>query len=545
MTPSPQQQLILDEVQHGSGSIVVKARAGSGKTTLLQMIAEVTPPTELVVAIAFNKQNAVTFTERFPKHVQSSTFHSRSLNALSRSLPRRPKIDGQKVFNLLKDNLSNRDMDQYFKYVLRLVGYAKNAGVGTNLMSDEPSSWFSLIDHFSLVLDSNGTEEEAVEIASDILRKSNERLDVIDFDDMLYLAVLRKVTFDKANKLLLDEAQDTNAVQRQLVHWMLAPARFEHDYGSDGFCRSCHNVHQTDMNLPQGCKTIGGRLIAVGDERQSIYGFRGADSDALELIEQEFSCKVLPLSVSYRCAQSIVLEAQKTEPDIQPHPTAPVGSVEKLLSYDLDTFDSDDCILCRVTAPLVTLAFGFIKRNVGVRILGKEIGIGLVTLVKKLLGAETDLDNFEFKLRRWSDREISKALARGHESAAAAIEDKRDCLMVFVEQLAEDELTKSALCNRIESLFSDNNKGLLTLCSVHKAKGLEWDRVFILDKEKYMPSKWANQEWQMKQEHNLVYVAVTRAKLHLRFIKSDQWQKPKVSQNEVEEAKRREILASL
>lgn len=510
--PSPQQQLILDEVRHGTGSIVVKARAGSGKTTLLQMIAEVTPPTELVVAIAFNKQNAVTFAERFPKHVQSSTFHSGALNALSRSLPRRPKIDGQKIFNLLKDNLSSRDMDKYFKYVLRLVGYAKNAGLGTDLMSDEPSSWFSLIDHFSLILDSNGTEDEAIEIAADILRKSNERLDVIDFDDMLYLAVLRKVTFDKANKLLLDEAQDTNAVQRQLVHWMLAPGEY-------------------------------GRLIAVGDERQSIYGFRGADSDALELIEQEFSCKVLPLSVSYRCAQEVVLEAQKTEPDIQPHPTAPVGSVEKLLTYDLDNFDPADCILCRVTAPLVSLAFGFIKRNVGVRILGREIGAGLTALVKRL-NAE-NLDDLELKLDRWADREISKALYRGHESAAAAIEDKQSCLLVFIEQLPEGDRTTSSLIRRIEALFSDNNKGLLTLCSVHKAKGLEWDRVFILDRDKYMPSKWAKQDWQMKQEHNLVYVAVTRAKLHLRFIKSDQWQKPKVSENEVEEEKRREILASL
>lgn len=545
MTPSPQQQLILNEVEHGSGSIVVKARAGSGKTTLLQMIAEVTPATELVVAIAFNKQNAVTFAERFPKHVQSSTFHSRALNALSRSLPRRPKIDGQKIFNLLKDNLSFRDMDRYFKYVLRLVGYAKNAGLGTDLMSDEPSSWFSLIDHFSLILDSNGTEEEAVDIASDILRKSNERLDVIDFDDMLYLAVLRKVTFDKANKLLLDEAQDTNAVQRQLVHWMLAPGRLDHNWGNDGFCKSCINVHQTDTaQKTSWCYTRDkGRLIAVGDERQSIYGFRGADSDALELIEQEFSCKVLPLSVSYRCAQEVVLEAQKIEPDIQPHPTAPVGSVEKLFTYDLPDFDPSDCILCRVTAPLVSLAFGFIKRNVGVRILGREIGAGLTALVKKL-NAE-NLDELELKLAHWADREISKALSRGHESAAAAIEDKQSCLLVFIEQLPEGERTTSSLIRRIESLFSDNNKGLLTLCSVHKAKGLEWDRVFILDRGKYMPSKWAKQEWQMKQEHNLVYVAVTRAKLHLRFIKSDQWQKSKVSESEVEEKKRREILARL
>jgi superfamily I DNA/RNA helicase len=72
----------------------------------------------------------------------------------------------------------------------------------------------------------------------------------------------------------------------------------------------------------------------------------------------------------------------------------------------------------------------------------------------------------------------------------------------------------------IDSMFSNaddktTRRDLLTLCSVHKSKGLEWERVFLLGRQDFMPSKWAKKDWMKIQENNLVYVAITRAKLHL------------------------------
>jgi superfamily I DNA/RNA helicase len=68
----------------------------------------------------------------------------------------------------------------------------------------------------------------------------------------------------------------------------------------------------------------------------------------------------------------------------------------------------------------------------------------------------------------------------------------------------------------INSLFGDTEPGqrprVLTLSTIHKAKGREWSSVFILGANKYMPSKWARKEWQMEQETNLEYVADTRSK---------------------------------
>lgn len=207
------------------------------------------------------------------------------------------------------------------------------------------------------------------------------------------------------------------------------------------------------------------------------------------------------------------------------HPDAPDGSVEVLHNYDPSDFDNSDAILCRVTAPLVSLAFGFIKRGVGVRILGREIGQGLTALVKKMKA--DDVNELESRLDSWMLREANKLRERGHESAAAAVEDKHSCLMVFIEQLPENNRTITEVVRRIEELFTNNNQGLLTLCTVHKAKGLEWPRVFILDRDKYMPSKWAKQEWEHRQEQNLIYVAITRAKLDLRYIRSGGWTKEK------------------
>lgn len=512
--PSEQQGLIFDFTAHDTRSFCVIARAGTGKTTTIEHLIPHIPDvkSKSVVVLAFNKNAAMNFAGRLPSYIQSKTFHSHCLSVLTPALPRRPRVNENKVFDLIREHMSKDDYYLYGKFVQKLVSHGKNAGVGV-LVPNEQDAWYSLIEHYAMFIGVEDTDEEiAVNFARQILDASNEELGIIDFDDMLYLTLKLRVNFNKWNYVLLDEAQDTNGVQRIILQKMLAPAPL-------------------------------GRLIAVGDPAQSIYGFRGASADAMEEIIDDFDCVTLPLSVSYRCAQEPIAEAQKYVPQIEAHPTAAVGSVKTVDSYDISDFTSSDVILCRVTAPLVTMAFGFIKRNVGVRILGREIGQGLVSLVKRM--GTDDIETFSEKLSRYTEREYSKALNRGHESAAAAIEDRTACINVFVEQLSESDRTVRALIARIESLFVNDVRGMLTLCSVHKAKGLEWDNVFILDSDKYMPSKWATKPWQQTQEINLIYVAITRTKLNLRYIKSDGWRKPLAPKVDSAEQKRKELLESL
>lgn len=204
------------------------------------------------------------------------------------------------------------------------------------------------------------------------------------------------------------------------------------------------------------------------------------------------------------------------------HSSAPPGSVSALSSYEPSSFPANACILCRNTAPLISMAFGLIRRGVGCRVLGKEIGTGLVTLVKKLNALS--LDDLDRRLDLYEKREREKFLRKGEDQAAQDIEDKCSCLRVFIS--AQDpSATIDVLCLRIAALFDDGPSGLLTLSTVHKAKGLEWPTVFILDKAKLMPSKFARTPWAKRQEMNLIYVALTRAQEHLRYIDSGNWKR--------------------
>jgi superfamily I DNA/RNA helicase len=134
------------------------------------------------------------------------------------------------------------------------------------------------------------------------------------------------------------------------------------------------------------------------------------------------------------------------------------------------------------------------------------------------------IDELLERLIVWRDREVSRAAKDNNEAGIERIHDQYDCLRFFVDNLPEDRRSVDALLTRITKLFTDDeDKGVVTLSTVHKAKGLEWDRVFLLDKPKYMPSKFAKLPWQIVQENNLIYVAITRAKSELYYINSGTW----------------------
>ena len=84
---------------------------------------------------------------------------------------------------------------------------------------------------------------------------------------------------------------------------------------------------------------------------------------------------------------------------------------------------------------------------------------------------------------------------------------------VELEIIVSDLESKEEL---IEKIFTDEVKGIM-LSTIHKAKGLENERVFFLCPE-LIPSKYATQPWQYEQENHLRYVAITRAKRELIYV---------------------------
>lgn len=253
---------------------------------------------------------------------------------------------------------------------------------------------------------------------------------------------------------------------------------------------------------------------------QAIYGFRGADSESLANIAKTFNAISLPLSISYRCPKKIVLEAQKYVSHIESHESAPEGEVEDYGTYAPAMFKSNDMVVCRNTAPLIKLAYKLISAKIPATIMGRDIGKGLVTLINKLKAK--GIESLISKLNEWRAKETQRALGKDPEADLSKIEDKYDIIMMFINHAGAD--TIPSLITAIENLFGDKAIDAVVLSTIHRAKGMEADRVFILDGW-LMPSKYARKPWQMIQENNLTYVAITRAKKSLFYVTSPKDQK--------------------
>lgn len=468
------QEAIFNKIERGEGNVFVNAVAGSGKTTT---IVEATNRcgNRTRIFLAFNKAIA---DELRARGVFAKTFHALCITPVSRFKGAKD-VDTRKMVRLTK---AMGVPYHYGSFVRKLVGLGKQAGVGCpGMATNEKRTWMRIISHHNLELDSEfATIEQAVAYAEDLLDESN-RDPGYDFDDMLYLVVKENLQLDKFDFIFVDEAQDTNALQREILRKMM------HD---------------------------GTRLVAVGDPAQSIYGFRGADSTAIEVLCEEFECETLPLSVTYRCDRAIVQYAQQWVPDIQAREGAEQGVVKSLDSWDLDMFESTDLILCRTSKGLLSLGLRMIKNQIPVQILGKEIGEGLRSLIKRM--DTQDLDILSQRLVEWRDREMTKSLKDEDENAAQNIQDKADAILAMIDGMPEGQRTMVHLNSAIDYMF-DPKQTAVRLATIHKAKGLEAPRVFWLNR-KMCPSKWAKSTWQKQQELNLCYVATTRAKHELYMI---------------------------
>ncbi|HEY6020070.1 MAG TPA: ATP-dependent helicase [Candidatus Paceibacterota bacterium] len=489
---SPQQQAFLDWCRNGSGSCILVAVAGAGKTTVLIAGGEVIEGQ--VAYMAYNRDVVDETKAKLDKRgiswkkMQANTAHGFGFGAYRKARPD-VRLDDNKVRNLINKQMGlGNPLAVYAGEIKRLVSLAKQhmiGGPGGHV--NDMHTWLELADHHDVFDPDEGEtipEQEIIQFAQEVLRQSTAMLDLIDFDDMIYMPLVHKVRFWRFANIFVDEAQDTNAARRALVRAMLMP---------------------------------GGRVVAVGDPAQAIYGFTGADADSLDLIARDFNCVRLPLTVSYRCPQEVVKFAQQWVNHIQAAPQAPVGSV-KAIAYD-ELFSRNDlggnaAILCRNNKPLVSLAFALIRRRIPCRIEGKDIAKRIQKLITRW--KVKTLDALETKLDIYLQRETTKLLAKKQEAKLAEVEDAVETVRVIIDQCRQEKKTRIAdAVAFVDTLFGDKVTNMLVLSSIHKAKGREWEQVFWLDRTGTCPSKWARQAWQQEQERNLMYVAATRAKADL------------------------------
>ena len=494
-TLSPQQQAVVDFVGRDRRSAFVEAVAGAGKTT--KLIEALSATRGSVAFMAYNKKIADeiktrTSEMRFGNRVKIGTFHSFGLGAW-RYVHKNVKCGPDAALKKAELTVAHLAIPKTIEsFTARLVSLAKQRALGLFGSIDDDSQWYEIVEHFDLAFDLEDPELVAVgvEKAIESLKFHREVADrIIDFDDMIYMPVTTGIRMWQNDVIFVDEAQDTNPARRALVRRMLNPR--------------------------------GGRAVFVGDRRQAIYGFTGADNDSVDQIVKDFGCVQLPMTTTYRCPKAVVRKAQEVVAHIEAHHTAPEGSVARM---DFNDFVSQhlkgefplsptDAILCRKTRPLVALAFQLIRAGTPCHVEGRDIGAGLVALVDRFKNARS-VDALIRRLCAHTERACNKLEAKGKNVQAESLKDRA----ATVECIAAGCASVADIVPKINSLFNDSDnepRPTTTLSTVHKSKGREWPRVFILGENQWMPGPWAKQQWEIDQEYNLMYVAYTRSQQDL------------------------------
>ena len=479
--PTPQQSALWSTATDPSLSVAVSAVAGSGKTFSAQQWANLCPGTGL--ATSFSKSTVTELGKKMPAKFPSRTMHGIGKDAIANS-GRFKKIDSNKVGSIAKDLCAEHDLSwQLIAPISQLVSQAKTAGIVPNqdngLCLNIYETWEMLAEQFDIHF-----SPEVYDIARQALEKSNElalKEGIIDFDDMLYIPLFWPHRFSRYKTVIVDEAQDLNPLQHRMISRILLP---------------------------------GARIFACGDPNQAIYAFRGAMHDSYSELVSRFSMSEMPLTVSFRCPKAVVREAQQYVPHIESAPNAIEGAV---IHHDsLSVHELPRTILCRNNAPLVQLALRCLIQGISAEVAGKDIGKGLISLTKRIASGKTSdttpVRTFIERLHRWAESEISKKPRR-----KPSIQDK----VVALEAISSMHRTLGDVRKHLEKLYVDpedqsRSPAQLHLTTIHKAKGREWPEVLFLDPH-LLPSKYAEQEWELQQEANLAYVGITRAQETLHY----------------------------
>lgn len=484
---------VFDFIRHGSGNCVVNAVSGAGKTTLIVNCMKILNNTEKCLFIAFNRDIVNELKKRVGSYpnVHVRTSHSLGFYMLKTNLPENKlDVDEFKYKKYLRKNISYLSMDPKVSEKRFRSSYIDTTSDLLNIARVNLCQTVQEIEttakKYSIVLRSD--ESNAV---LQLMKWGKENLDTVDFADMIWIPneLSLKPIGLKYDWVFVDECQDLNRAQREL------------------FLK---------------CMKGSGRFIAVGDINQAIYGFAGADFDSFQALCDLPNTIRLPLSMTYRCAKKIVELAKSINSEIEPLKDAPEGQIMR--EVKLKKIKSGDMVLCRIKKPLMDMYMRFLEAKIPAYINGSEIGANLVHLIESTekddLNVGLDKDGVFGQLYLHLVNTRNSLMVRfGYTIKEASISP---VVVELIESIQSLEIlskglkTASGLISRIERVFKNNGDGII-LSTVHKAKGLEADRVFIACPS-LIPHKLAETPWQLKQEDNIRYVAYTRPKTVLGFI---------------------------
>ena len=327
------------------------------------------------------------------------------------------------------------------------------------------------------------------------------------------------------------------------------------------------------------------RVICVGDPQQSLYRFRGADCHAFERIVDMLrrngrSVTERQLPRNYRCDQLIIQRGRKWVSELE-------GNSDALGTVDICTFAEalNRCnnegvdialpdgvngarrslplpgkdpvsfvFLCRTNKELVVTAYQLTAMGKRCCILGREsFGEPLKQLIAQLTHVRTDergriIEDTEHedytgrisdkrdsegniveeglltRLAHYRKVQTAKLADEGYENKLEVLVQNCECLEVVATHVADDKVT--SVLAELNKLFTDEPApGVIVLSTVHRAKGGEWDVVFILRPDLLpFPTAKPNDDGtvsdEQQQEFNACYVAATRPRHRLYYVEN-------------------------
>jgi DNA helicase-2/ATP-dependent DNA helicase PcrA len=483
--PTEEQERIFLFLKKRPEHLLIKAYAGAGKTSTIVEAVKMLPSDKNIMFLAFNKHIQTELKTKLPEHVRCYTTYGLGTSAIKRKYGDKIVFDEFKADKIILKKSKSWNLHEELKTQERVDFYLNSIKKLANLcrltLTVKPDYIPYIADRYEI---NNLSKPEDIKRVLKVLDEMSKDRDSFDFTDMVYLpAIDNGIWMFPQDYVFVDEIQDVNRCQIRMI----------------------------EKCLKRDKKTgkVLGRLITVGDFFQGIYGFNGADEKSFEWFEKFPNTKVLPLSHSFRCAKNIIVEANRLVPEIKALDNAPEGTVRE--GDVLTEAESGDFVLCRTTMPLVKLFFEFLVQHKKAIIKGSDIGIHLIELIGKIATLSELKTFWENELLDFRKDLKSKGVLNPDEhSGYVALEDKVSTLLF----LAKISKSIDDLKEKIQLIFTDEIQGIC-LSTVHKAKGLEANRVFIIRPD-LLPMK-VFKSWQQIQEKNLNYVAITRAKTELIY----------------------------
>ena len=544
-----EQLKVFDAICNTHGNYIVNSKAGGGKTTLLKAMLLFFPKDAKILIVAFNVhiKDAIANSGVLTKNKQTvSTTHGLGFSMLIKHrYGKAPKVDSSKVRKiitteidlLLSANQAAINKSIYAKYLspdtlehllsffdelkkpvaretkslnikalidwqVEIIGACKKTLTNPSIETLESLVQTYRLDLSLIDIESNWKPlqkalEKAILLAiPDVLEKNNEiyeRTGDIDYDDMIYLPNELDLPASDKTVLLVDECQDLNFAQIALIE----------------------KYHR-----------LGARIIAVGDPRQSIYGFQYAVPDCWDELKKRFNLTEINMNYTYRCGKNIVkyIVDNGYHDNFIAHENNPDGNVKRIEQTGLvPMLKAGELVVSRMNAPLVRLCVSLYLHKKPAKIRGRgDLSLELINMLKPYCNTQEKWKNREGFEKWWSDsnRRINELFLDGQEVSAELLKDKVECICILMDDLGRKCSSFTIFEELVTDLFTDESDGGIVLSSIHRAKGDEADTVYVLGYPHLPYMNKATSDWEREQELNLVYVALTRPKNNLFLVNS-------------------------